>query len=229
MRQVDKLSEDEEEHVNIRVVGELWRLLRDTEILENQLVAALAAAVLLAIIFFTTVTVLAPEDADARKRDTLLLQEEIEARDSLLEVNRILLDEVRELREEVVSLQEESVRLQEDNRELQGQLQEWLDAWSVTDMVVTAYAPLCPTAVEGMCFSGDPSVTASGARVVPGKTAAAGPDIPFGTRVIIPGRGTYTVRDRGGSIGNGNIDIAVQTREEALAFGRQALRVALEK
>lgn len=189
--------------------------------------AALAASILLAIIFFTTVTVLAPEDT--HRQDALLLEQEIKARDSLLEINRTLLDEVRELREEVVSLQEESVRLQEDNRELQGQLQEWLDAWSVTDMVVTAYAPLCPTAVEGMCFSGDPSVTASGARVVPGKTAAAGPDIPFGTRVIIPGRGTYTVRDRGGAIGNGNIDIAVHTREEALAFGRQALRVALEK
>lgn len=34
------LSEDEEEYSNIRVVGELWRLLRDMEVLESQLIRA---------------------------------------------------------------------------------------------------------------------------------------------------------------------------------------------
>lgn len=85
---------------------------------------------------------------------------------------------------------------------------------------VTAYAPLDPNAVRGVCYSGDPTITASGARVVPGITAAAGSSIPFGTKVWIEGIGWRTVQDRGGMISDRHIDIVMTSRSSALRFGR---------
>ena len=78
------------------------------------------------------------------------------------------------------------------------------------------------------CGDGDP-YTASGAEVVPGVTAAAGPDYEFGTRAYVMGDGPRIIQDRGGRIGNGSIDLAVETREEALAWGRRAVKVVYEK
>ncbi len=98
-------------------------------------------------------------------------------------------------------------------------IREELESWSVYE--ATAYAPLDSAAKEGMCYRGDPSITASGAKVVPGITVAAGPDIPFGTEIYIRGLGRRVVQDRGGRITNRSLDIAVSTQEEALRFGRR--------
>ena len=51
-------------------------------------------------------------------------------------------------------------------------IEDELNKWSVYE--ATAYAPLDPKAKEGMCYEGDPRITASGAPVVPGVTVAAG-------------------------------------------------------
>ncbi len=85
----------------------------------------------------------------------------------------------------------------------------------------TAYAPLDPRAVEGMCYSGDPRITASGAASKPYKTVAMGPSIPFGTEVYIPGRGLRVVEDRGGAIKDDCLDEMVLTQEEAYNIGVQ--------
>lgn len=82
-------------------------------------------------------------------------------------------------------------------------------------------------------YPGDPGygITASGAYVQEWYTVAAGPSIPFGTRVYIPyfadypNGGIFVVQDRGGAIGDGNIDIYVYDKATALNFGRQALEV----
>ena len=74
-------------------------------------------------------------------------------------------------------------------------------------MTVTGYAPLDPDAIEGMCYSGDPNVTASGAKSDPNRTIAAGPGIPFGTQIYIPGIGNRIVEDRGSAITDNHIDI----------------------
>lgn len=123
-------------------------------------------------------------------------------------------------------------RLEKKNEELTQKLEEVrqkLEKWGIEVFEVTAYAPLCLSAIEGMCFSGDPSITASGETVIPGITAAAGRDIPFGTVIYIENIGQRTVQDRGSMITNYHLDIAVKTKKEALVFGRQELRVFIQR
>ena len=119
--------------------------------------------------------------------------------------------------------------IQEDLSDAKGELREiqaWVNTWTIDEAELSFYAPLDPLAKEGVCFSGDRTITASGAPVVIGETIAAGPDIPFGTQVWIEGWGRREVQDRGGRIGEGQIDIAVGTVEEAMKLGRQTVKVA---
>ena len=101
-----------------------------------------------------------------------------------------------------------------------------IDRWDTIEL--TAYAPLDPKAVEGMCFSGDPTVTASGATSTPGFSCAAGRSILFGTQVWIEGypsnrpNGAWVVHDRGGMITDQHIDIMIESRDEAYRIGRQS-------
>ena len=90
---------------------------------------------------------------------------------------------------------------------------------------ITYYAPLDPSAVEGWCYSGDPTVTASGAKSEPGVSVAAGSQIPFGTELYIEGIGFRTVHDGGGMIGSNNLDVMVWSRSEALENGREKRKV----
>ncbi len=142
-----------------------------------------------------------------------------------------LIRELESLEEENRLLKQELEELQELNRELQDlhkdieEIKGILEGAREREMLLTAYAPLDPRAVEGMCYSGDPNITASGAQVVPGVTVAAGREIPFGTRVWIEGFGMRVVQDRGGRIGSDNLDMAVETRAEAFQVGRQRVRV----
>lgn len=72
---------------------------------------------------------------------------------------------------------------------------------------------------------GNPT-TASGSPVIPGVTVAADPDVlPLGTRVCIEGIGERVVQDTGGAIRGRKIDLAVESHEEALEFGRRAAEV----
>lgn len=102
-----------------------------------------------------------------------------------------------------------------------------LKSFEVKTFEATGYAPLDPNAVEGICYSGDPNITASGRRVQPGITIAAGPSIPFGTWIWIEGYGWRRVDDRGGAIHNNKIDIAFHTRKEAFKFGRRHVTVVI--
>lgn len=99
--------------------------------------------------------------------------------------------------------------------------------YEVQLMNITMYAPLGAGAVQGQDYAGDPSRTASGDQVVPGETAAAGPNIPFGTRIYVEGLGWRTVNDRGREVGPNDIDLAVSTKKESLEFGRQQRLVIL--
>jgi len=93
------------------------------------------------------------------------------------------------------------------------------------EMVATGYAPLDPKAIKGMCYSGDPTVTASGKRTTPGITIAAPKHIPFGTWVHLQGIGWRRVDDRGKRITGNKIDICFHTRQEALRWGRRKVKV----
>lgn len=92
-------------------------------------------------------------------------------------------------------------------------------------MTISGYAPLDPKAVKGMCYSGDPKVTASGRTTQPGITVAASRNIPFGTLVFIPTLGWRVVEDRGGSIKGNRLDVCFKTRKEALDWGMQKHQV----
>ncbi len=94
-------------------------------------------------------------------------------------------------------------------------------------MKVTGYAPLDPKAIKGMCYSGDPKITASGRKVQPGITVAASKNIPFGTLVFIPSLGWRIVEDRGGRIKGNRIDVCFATKKEALDWGLQEHEVYL--
>lgn len=99
------------------------------------------------------------------------------------------------------------------------------EKWRPVEMEVTGYAPLSPDAVEGTCYSGDPTVTASGEPSQPGITIAAGPGVPFGTEIYIPGYGVGVAHDRGGMITDNHIDLMFATRGEALEWGRRTMTV----
>ncbi len=137
--------------------------------------------------------------------------------------------EVQPLRHIIIIESEESSdhckQLEQDLQELK----EILEEWDIREKEVTGYAPLDPSAVAGMCYSGDPNITASGEQVVPGLTAATHHSIPFGTEIVVPGYGVYVAHDRGGAITRGKLDLAFRTKAEALALGRQSMLVAVRK
>ena len=72
---------------------------------------------------------------------------------------------------------------------------------------------------------GNGHYTASGTRLRRGVIAVDPSFIPLGTRVYIPGYGEAVAEDTGGSIVGNIIDIAFDTHEEAIEFGRQDLEI----
>jgi 3D (Asp-Asp-Asp) domain-containing protein len=123
-----------------------------------------------------------------------------------------------------LTLQKLEVKLNDIETRL-NEIEDELNKWSVYE--ATTYASLDPNAKEGMCYEGDPRITASGAPVVPGVTVAAGKDLPFGTELYIHGIGKRVVQDRGAAISRGRIDIAVKTQAEATRFGRRHVLVKI--
>ena len=96
--------------------------------------------------------------------------------------------------------------------------------------ITTAYAPLDPGAIEGMCYSGDPTVTATGARPRYGTLAADFDLFPPGTRFFIPGYGWGIVEDTGGGLKQQYppvIDLFFLSRDDAFKWGRKYLQVFL--
>lgn len=78
------------------------------------------------------------------------------------------------------------------------------------------------TAAADECGKSD-GITASGLKVQEKRTLACPPALPFGTKIAIEGMGEYRCEDRGGAIKGNHIDIYVETKSEAFAFGRQHL------
>jgi 3D (Asp-Asp-Asp) domain-containing protein len=75
-------------------------------------------------------------------------------------------------------------------------------------------------------------MTSEGTKPIAGTTIAADPRvIPMGSRVQVTGAGKYsgiyTVSDIGGAIKGHKIDVFVNSREEALIFGRKQVYVAV--
>ncbi len=114
------------------------------------------------------------------------------------------------------------------------------------DVIVTAYySPLprqCAYVMGDLAsdiyLNGRGTNGADGTPVYPGM-AAAPPTYPFGTRLVLPGIGSFTVHDRGSAIQEGTgaslqvhrLDLWVGTGEEglsrALEFGVQRMRAVV--
>jgi 3D (Asp-Asp-Asp) domain-containing protein len=78
------------------------------------------------------------------------------------------------------------------------------------------------TAAADECGKSD-GITASGLKVREKETLACPPSFPFGTKIRIDGMGTYVCQDRGGAIKGNKVDIYMETKKEAFAFGRRNL------
>ena len=89
------------------------------------------------------------------------------------------------------------------------------------EFAVYAY---CTEQYPHIC-GGNPT-TASGDPVAPGVTVAADPDVmPLGTRIYIDGIGERVVQDTGGAIKGRKIDLAVESHQEAVEFGRKTAKI----
>lgn len=89
------------------------------------------------------------------------------------------------------------------------------------EYTIVAY---CAEQYPHIC-GGNPT-TDSGEPVTPGVTVAADPDVmPLGTRVYIDGIGERVVQDTGGAIKGRKIDLAMESHQEAAAWGRKEAEV----
>lgn len=66
-------------------------------------------------------------------------------------------------------------------------------------------------------------ITASGLKVAEKRTLACPASFPFGTKLSIDGMGEFRCEDRGGAIKGNKVDIYMETKSEAFAFGRRNL------
>lgn len=78
------------------------------------------------------------------------------------------------------------------------------------------------TAAADECGKSD-GITASGLKVKINRTIACSAQFPLGTKIKIAGYGTFVCEDRGGAIKGNRIDIYMETKQEAFAFGRRIL------
>ncbi|TAK96533.1 hypothetical protein EPO05_01575 [Patescibacteria group bacterium] len=78
------------------------------------------------------------------------------------------------------------------------------------------------TAAADECGKSD-GITSSGVKVKKERTLACPPNFAFGTKIQIEGVGVRVCEDRGGAIKGNHIDIYVETKKEAFAFGRRNL------
>ena len=82
------------------------------------------------------------------------------------------------------------------------------------------------TAAADECGKAD-GITASGVKVQENRTLACPPNFPFGVKIQIEGMGIYVCEDRGGAIKGNHMDIYMQTKSQAFAFGRRSLEAQI--
>lgn len=86
----------------------------------------------------------------------------------------------------------------------------------IGEFSLTAY---CCEKYEHICGEGH-GITSSGQPVQAGVTVAADPSVlPYGTVLYIEGVGIRIVQDKGAAIKGNELDVAVDTHENALRFG----------
>lgn len=82
------------------------------------------------------------------------------------------------------------------------------------------------TAAADECGKSD-GITASGLKVEEGRTLACPPSFPFGAKIAIEGVGIFRCEDRGGAIKGNRVDIYMEKKSDAFAFGRRHLEAEI--
>ena len=95
------------------------------------------------------------------------------------------------------------------------------------DSIPTGHAMYVSASGYSAYDPGNSKHTASGTLVRHGVIAVDPNMIALGTRVFIPGYGEAVAEDIGGSIKGHRIDVAFDSHEEALAFGRRDLEIII--
>ena len=91
-------------------------------------------------------------------------------------------------------------------------------------LTVTAYCPCKKCCGQWASVPMAQRRTASGSKLVPGRTAAGTPDFKFGDKVTIGGK-VYIIEDRMSRKYHSNrVDILMSTHEEARKFGVRKVR-----
>lgn len=157
------------------------------------------------------------EEIDGLRATVVILQEGV---DTVTVENQALKDEVQKAKDYV---RENSIVLDEESSRGTYRLEPVI-------MRVTAY-DLSYTSCKKYPSHPEYGITASGNPVRAWSTVAAGPEIPFGTKVFIPAfadkpnKGVFTVQDRGSAIKENCIDIYMSDSKEAQKFGIRRLPV----
>lgn len=150
------------------------------------------------------------------------LEEELKNHGIKIENNSLKIDKLVTDIDNISDKMEEYLKL---TQPIKDGLDKFLNKFGIEIMEITAYSPF--DGIEGMCYEGNPNVTASGEPPVAGETVAS--TLPFGTKIWIEGFGFRRVNDRGGAIGENKVDVVVENRYEAFAWGRRQRVVIYEK
>lgn len=146
-----------------------------------------------------------------------------------------LLDENRELKKTISELQKSAEKWNIYEERYQNNSRSGVDRNEANipgaikkKMRITAYTEFeCDKEPDHPAFR----ITTSGNEVEEWFTVAAGPEIPFGTRIYIPhfkdyeNNGIFVVEDRGGSIKENCIDVYIANQETVDKFGVKYLDV----
>lgn len=88
---------------------------------------------------------------------------------------------------------------------------------------VSAYNPSDPRQCSGTGLAYD------GRPAIPGKTIAVDPDyIPLGSKIHVPGYGTFIAHDTGSYIKGNRVDLALATNKECWELGRRDIKCEVE-
>lgn len=139
--------------------------------------------------------------------------------------------EVAEAKEQFQSIRDSSIIL---NNPEPDEASRGFSSIEPVTMRVTAY-DLSFASCEKTAAHPEYGITASGNPVKKWHTVAAGPELPFGTKIFIPAfadkpnKGIFTVQDRGSAIKEGCLDIFMPDHTDCLEFGVKSLPVFILK
>ncbi len=154
------------------------------------------------------------------------MSENADLQNEIREENQAARKDIEDLKTQIESIVREQKALRQ-NYDITGRGEKQIDK---RVMAITAYDLSFESCGK---YPGHPEygITASGEKVKEWYTVAAGKSIPFGTRIYIPyfkdkpNKGIFTVEDRGGGVGDNQIDVYMKNYQDCMNFGRQKLEV----